>query len=129
MALNPNYTFEELDGIKCSIVEKNVTPERLAFLKNILEYNKYTVVAVPSPPAKAATKPSAVVVEGESPIATEVPEEKAPETFTLGVTDLTFNPINGVFNRGLKLPNGNFVTSAYWKQQSEVSDDKKYYWK
>jgi hypothetical protein len=27
-------------------------PERLSFLKNLLEANGYTVIAVPSPPAK-----------------------------------------------------------------------------
>jgi hypothetical protein len=125
MALNPNYTFEELDGIKCSIVEKNVLPERVDFMKKILEYNKYTVVVAPSPPPKVVAKPAPI--EGESAPAEAPPA--LPETFTVGVTDLSFNPINGIFNRMLKLPNGNFVTSAYWKQQSEVSDDKKYYWK
>ena len=26
MAINKNHEFEELDGVKCGIVEKNVTP-------------------------------------------------------------------------------------------------------
>ena len=126
MALNPNYTFEDLDGTKCSIVEKNLTSERVEFLRKILEYNKFTVIVVPSPAAKVAAKPA--VVEGEA--AAEPIEATTPiETFTMGVTDLTFNPVNGVFNRTLVLPNGKFVTSAYWKEQSEVSEDTKYYWK
>jgi hypothetical protein len=33
-------------------------PERLSFLKNLLEANGYTVIAVPSPPAKATPKPA-----------------------------------------------------------------------
>ena len=41
MALNKNHEFEELDGVKCGIVEKNVLPERVEFLKKILEYNNY----------------------------------------------------------------------------------------
>ncbi len=57
MALNKNHEFEELDGVKCGIVEKNVKPERVAFLKNLLEYNGYTVVAVPSPAPKAMPAP------------------------------------------------------------------------
>lgn len=126
MALNSNYTFDELDGIKCSIVEKNVSPERVDFIKKILEYNKFTLVVIASPPPKAAAKPA--LAEGEIP-AEITPAPIIPETYTIGVTDLTFNPINAVFNRTLKLPNGSFVTSAYWKQKSEVSDDKKYYWK
>ena len=33
MAINKNHEFEELDGVKCAIVEKETTPERAAFLK------------------------------------------------------------------------------------------------
>ncbi|MEY3437285.1 MAG: hypothetical protein RL335_1741, partial [Bacteroidota bacterium] len=44
MAINQNHLFEELDGIKCGIVEKNVSPERLQFLKELLEINKYEVL-------------------------------------------------------------------------------------
>jgi hypothetical protein len=44
MAINQNHLFEELNGIKCGIVEKNVSRERAEFLKKILEYNHYTVV-------------------------------------------------------------------------------------
>ena len=36
MALNKNHEFEELDGIKCGIIEKMVKPERVAFLKELL---------------------------------------------------------------------------------------------
>ena len=35
MAINKNHEFEELDGVKCGIVEKNVLPGRVEFLKNI----------------------------------------------------------------------------------------------
>ena len=62
MAINQNHTFDDLDGIKCAIVEKNVTPERVTFLKTILEHNHFTVVVVPSPPPKTA----APVAEGET---------------------------------------------------------------
>ena len=48
MPINKNHEFEELDGVKCGIVEKNVTPERVAFLKVLLEYNGYTVMVVPT---------------------------------------------------------------------------------
>ena len=59
MAINKNHEFEELDGIKCGIVEKNVLPERVEFLKKLLEYNHYTVVVVPSPPPKVVAPPPA----------------------------------------------------------------------
>jgi hypothetical protein len=57
MALNKNHEFEELNGVKCGIVEKNVKPERVAFLKELLEFNGYTVVALPTPPPKVAAPP------------------------------------------------------------------------
>ena len=57
MAINKNHEFEELDGVKCGIVEKNVQPERVQFLKKLLEYNKFTVVVVfPTPPFWFATQ-------------------------------------------------------------------------
>ena len=110
MAINKNHEFEELDGVKCGIVEKNVSPERVEFLKKLLEYNKFTVVVVPSPPAKAA--PAAKPAEGEE-AAPAPPPPPTPETFTIGVTDYTFNTINAVYGRLLKAPDGHVVTMAY----------------
>jgi len=127
MAINKNHEFEELDGVKCGIVEKNVSAERVQFLKKILEYNKFTVVAVPSPAPKAAAVPIAIGIvkteEGEA--APPAPEPvKVPETFTLGVTDYTFNTINAIFGRTLKTPDGHIVTLAYWQQKETVSHDE-----
>jgi hypothetical protein len=31
MAINQNHLFEDLDGVKCAIVEKNASKERVAF--------------------------------------------------------------------------------------------------
>lgn len=126
MAINKNHEFEELDGVKCGIVEKNVSPERVAFLKKILEYNKYTVVVVPSPPPKAAPLPAAKpAAEGEpaAPLPPP-PPPPAPETFTVGVTDYTFNTINAIFGRLLRSPDGHVVTMAYWQQKENVSHDE-----
>ena len=50
MAINKNHEFEELGGVKCAIVEKNASKERVAFLKDLLETNLFEVVVVPSPP-------------------------------------------------------------------------------
>jgi len=126
MAINKNHEFEELDGVKCGIVEKNVSPERVAFLKKILEYNKFTVVVVPSPPPKVAAAPVVKVAEGEeapAPASAEAKVDK-PETFTVGVTDYTFNTINAIFGRLLKTPDGHVVTQAYWYQKENVSRDE-----
>ena len=123
MAINKNHEFEELDGVKCGIVEKNVLSERVQFLKKILEYNKFTVVVVASPPAKAV--PATVVKTAEAiepPLL--VPLSATPETYTVGVTDYTFNPINAIFGRLLHTPDGHVVTQAYWQQKESVSHDE-----
>ena len=123
MAINKNHEFEELDGVKCGIVEKNVSTERVQFLKKILEYNKYTVVVVASPPPKAAPAPVVKAVEAIEP-SQPLPLPAAPETFTVGVTDYTFNPINAIFGRLLHTPDGHVVTQAYWQQKESVSHDE-----
>lgn len=120
MALNKNHEFEELDGVKCGIVEKNVSPERVAFLKELLEYNGYTVVTVPSPPPKAAPAPKPKEGEVSEPTPEPAPP---PATFTVGVTDYTFNSINAIFGRMLKTKDGHIVTLAYWEQKETVSND------
>jgi hypothetical protein len=125
MAINKNHEFEELDGVKCGIVEKNVPSVRVAFLKKLLEYNKFTVVVVPSPPPKAAA-PVVKPVEGEEASASVEPAPViiTPETSTVGVTDYTFNTINAIFGRLLKTPDGHVVTMAYWQQKENVSHDE-----
>jgi hypothetical protein len=119
MAINKNHEFEELNGVKCAIVEKNVANERVEFLKQLLEFNKYTVVVVPSPAPKAAAPTAPKEGEIVSPPATP-----APTTFTVGVTDVTFNAINAVFGRMLHTKNGHVVTLAYWEQKDPVSHDE-----
>jgi len=120
MAINSNHLLEELDGVKCIIVEKNLSPERVAFLKPLLEYNTLKVVVVPSPAAKVVA-PAVPVAEGE---VVDDPAIQAPETFTMGVTNMLFNPINAVFGRLLRTPDGHIVTPAYWHQKETVSHDE-----
>ena len=125
MAINKNHEFEDLDSIKCAIVEKNASPERVAFLKQLLELNKYQVVVVGSPAPKAAP---AAPAEGDMTIpapAPPVPEAPpTPTTFTVGVTNLTFNATNAIFGRQLKTANGHIVTLAYWQEKEAVSNDE-----
>lgn len=141
MAINQNHLFEELDGIKCAVVEKNVAPARVGFLRRILEYNRFTVVVVPSPPPKTAAAPvaprpaapagttsaaSVPVVPGSVPPAapSAPPPPPAPATFTVGVTDTMFNPVNAIFGRLLHTPDGHVVTLAYWQQKDQQSNDE-----
>jgi hypothetical protein len=139
MAINQNHLFEELNGVKCAIVEKNVTPARVAFLKKILEINHFEVVVVPSPPPKTAPVPvakPAVTAEGSAtPIVTDsqeitdtVPQPPPAESFTVGVTDVTFNPVNAIFGRLLHTEDGHVVTLAYWQQEDSIAlDDIPYF--
>jgi len=139
MAINKNHEFEELDGIKCGIVEKNVKPGRVAFLKDLLEFNGFKVVVAGTPPPKtpqvAVPKPvtpaapqggessTPVVAETAAPTPSPPEPPPAPETFTVGVTDITFNPINAIFGRLLKSKDGHVVTLKYWNQEESNSDD------
>jgi len=127
MAINKNHEFEELNGVKCAIVEKNASAERVAFLKELLEFNKYTVVVVASPPPKPAPAAAPKPPEAEGTISQPTAEElipPPPETFTLGVTNVTFNPTNAIFGRLLRTKDGHVVTLAYWNQQESTSRDE-----
>jgi hypothetical protein len=119
MAINQNHLSEELNGLKCAIVEKNTTAERADFLKKLLQFNKYTVEIAASPPPKTA--PVKPMTEGEEPAP---PPPPPPETYSVGVTDMMFNPINAIFGRLLHTPDGHVVTAAYWYQQEESSHDE-----
>ena len=130
MAINKNHEFEDLGTSKCAIVEKNASPERIQFLKTLLEFNKYEVVVVDSPAPKAApAAPAPAPVEGEAPA--PAPAEPvtpivppASTTFTIGVTDLCFNATNAIFGRQLKTADGHIVSLAYWQEKEAVSNDE-----
>ena len=118
MAINKNHEFDDLNGVRCAIVEKNVKPERVTFLTELLKYNRYTVVVVPSSPPKVA----AVVISKEGEATPE--PTPAPETFTMGVTDVSFNVVNAIFGRLLHSRDGHIVSWSYWLQQEQISDDE-----
>lgn len=103
MALDKaQHTIEDLDSVRCSIVEKGAGPERAGFLKNLLELNGFEV----------KTK-----AEGESGLV------------TIGVTDIVFNAILAVYGHYLKSPSGKKVTPAYWLQQSDAETEAEMnYW-
>lgn len=102
--LTAKHIVEEINGIRCTVIEKGVSANRVAFLKKLLEYNKLEVVVA------------------------EVPgkEEGEPSTFTLGVTDIVFNPTIAVYEMVLKTPEGKSVSPAYWDQLTTESVDE--YW-
>jgi len=95
---NAKHNIGEIDGIRCTIVESGISAERLAFLKELLEINKFDV----------KVKDELSEVQGE------------PVKYTLGVTDLIFNPVFAIYERQLKTKDGQFVSPAIWKQESTV---------
>jgi hypothetical protein len=88
--------------------------------------NKYQVVVVGSPAPKAAPAAPVAAAEGDATTpAPPIPEAPAvPTTFTVGVTNLTFNATNAIFGRQLKTDNGTIVTLAYWQQKEAISNDE-----
>lgn len=133
MAINKNHEFEDLDGVKCAIVEKNASKARVEFLRSLLEANGYEVKVVPTPAPKAPAPvpaPPPVAAQGTEntqavqPPPPPPPPPPAPETFTIGVTDVTFNPTNAIFGRLLRTSDGHVVTLAYWQQKEDVSHDE-----
>ncbi len=128
------HKVEELNGARCSIVEKDVNPERVEFLKHLLEGNGYSVVVAqtPAPPAKPAPKPPAPVI-GPDGVALPVPPPPpappppvAPNTFTVGVSDISFHTMLAVYERSLRKQDGAPVSIAYWNQEPEKSNER--YW-
>lgn len=103
MALNNGkHLVEEIDGVRCSVVEKGASQPRVDFLKKLLELNGY-------------------VVKTES--------EAESGTFKIGVTDLLFNPVVDVYKRHLKSFTGHKVTPAYWLQLSDKETEAEvHYW-
>jgi len=103
MALNKlKPVVEELEGVRCIIVESGISSERAEFLQKLLTHNGYQV--------KTATSPE--------------------NTVTIGVTDLMFNPVIDVYKRRLKSLTGKKVTPAYWLQQSDAETEQEVnYWK
>jgi hypothetical protein len=101
---NAKHIVSEIDGVRCTIVETGVTLDRAAFLRQLLAFNNYEV--------KEMQVPSEVQVE----------EPK----YTIGVTDLLFNPAFAVYECLLKTPEGKYVTPGYWRQECIECDPS--YW-
>jgi hypothetical protein len=103
MTLKAKHIVEEINGTRCTIVEKGASAGRIDFLKNLLEINRFTVMVADEP-----------AVEG------------SPALFTLGVTDLVFNPVIAVYEMGLKTLDGKAISPAYWNQDATTCIDE--YW-
>ena len=92
------HLVQEIDGVHCTLVETGIDNNRLTFLKELLEFNHFEV--------RIEEKPG---------------KEEEPATFTIGVTDIVFNPVIAVYERSLKRPdNGDVVSPAHWNHKKEI---------
>lgn len=98
------HIIGELGGTRCTIVESGISESRMEFLKEILQHNQLEVY-----------------VEAE-----KKDDAEAPVTYTIGVSDLVFNPVIAVYARKLLLPDGQIVTPAYWNQLTDQIDPRYY---
>jgi hypothetical protein len=101
---NAKHIVSEIDSIRCTIIESGVSLERAAFLRDLLEFNNLEVKEIQEPSEPAGEEPK----------------------YTIGVTDLTFNPVFAIYERLLKTREGSAVTPGYWKQQCTECDPR--YW-
>lgn len=101
---NAKHIVNEIDGVRCTIVETGITIDRAAFLRELLEYNNMEVKEMVEPAANQGGEPK----------------------YTLGVTDLVFNPVFAIYECRLKTRDGKNVTPGYWKQECTECDPR--YW-
>lgn len=105
MALNnAKHIVSEINSVRCTIVETGVSLERAAFLKDLLTTNNLEVMELKEP----------------------VQEGGVEDKYTIGVTDLLFNPVFAVYEKQLKTPEGDLITPGYWNQECVNCDPR--YW-
>ena len=106
MALAGKHQFGAIGDQRVTFVEKKIEKERMEFLKKLLEVNDFEVV-----------------IQEE-----KRKSEEEPQLYTVGVTDMVFNPTVYVFQRRLKTIDGkHIVTQDYWNQVTEETNPQ--YWK
>jgi hypothetical protein len=101
---NAKHIVSEINGVRCTVIESGITLDRIAFLSDLLKFNNLEVKEMQ-----------------------EISETQGEEPkYTIGVTDLVFNPVFAVYERQLKTREGAFVTPGYWKQECIECDPR--YW-
>lgn len=102
--LNGKHVVKEIEGVRCTIVEENADKSRIDFLRKLLELNGFEVRIEEVPPA----------------------DESGSAGYTIGVTDMVFNPVIAVYQRLLRTEDGKRVTPDYWNQKSREIEPN--YW-
>jgi hypothetical protein len=86
------HIIGEIDGTRCTIVESNVTKARMEFLRDLLAHNGLEVKV-----REEAKGDEAKAEEASEPL------------YTVGVTDIIFNPVYAIYERTLLRPDGTIV--------------------
>ena len=100
MELRGKHVVDELDGVRCTIVESGLTGERKEFLSQLLRQNGFEVKTTPG--------------VGK--------EENASETWILGVTDILLNPVIVLYQQKFFREDGKVVTPAFWREDFTEAD-------
>jgi len=104
MALAGKHQFGSIGETRVTFVEKKIEAPRKVFLKKLLEHNGFEVIIQEEKRAS----------------------EDVSQLYSVGVTDMVFNPTIWVFQRKLRTFDGHKVTQDYWNQQTE--DTHPQYW-
>lgn len=99
-SLKGKHTVAEIEGVRCTVVQAGITENRRDHLKSLLEFNGFTV--------KSEQEKSK--------------EGTMLDTYVIGITDVTANPVILVYLQKLRRPDGHIVTPAYWEQSSSQTD-------
>jgi hypothetical protein len=106
MGLGGKHLFGSIGEQRVTFIEKKVDEDRMKFLNELLKVNGFEVI-----------------IQEE-----KRKSEEVPQLYTVGVTDMSFNPTVWIFQRLLKTLDGkHIVNQDYWNQTSE--DTKPQYWK
>ncbi len=127
MTISGKHTVEALNGVRCVLLEKDVSAERAAFIKAVLEHNGYHVQVqkiVPPPPKAPKVDPNAD--PNAPPPPPPPPPPVVPETFKVGVTDLSFVLSVMVYTRRLRTLDNQVLLPTYWTQEDPAF--KSWYW-
>lgn len=118
---------QEINEIRCRVVESGISKSRTDFLKQLLVHNGYEVQIAEEPP-KPVPPPKPVVTEEGVETAAEIEEPivEPDPTYVIGVTDIIFNAVVAVYNRALRTLDGKHVTPDYWNQKTTNAEPN--YW-
>ena len=97
MTFSGKHLFGSIDDTRVTFVEKKVDVNRKDFLLKILEHNNFEVI-----------------IQEE-----KRRSEEDPQLYTVGVTDMVFNPTIYIFQRRLQTLDGKKMNQDYWFQRSE----------